>query len=621
MHSLSVSELKTFLNDKMRMSHIYQPAIIKTLLESDGIANRQRIAEDLYAYLPENSVNEYYRLIGDTPKKVLVNHGIIRADQDNFKINFDFERASGSDVQDLIKLCEDKITSFLSRRASVRFIVGKQYTREDIYNILNIPTNKRGGDWNNGYHQEGEDWYIFANVGLSASTGRDHNNYWDGKELVWRGKNNSHVNQESIKSLLNPPGDVHVFTREQSRAPFTYQGIAEHVDHEETVPVTMRWKFHDPRVVYKDLSGGVTQLIHSIKHSGFFFQPWQIANFITAIKTKPFLILAGISGTGKSKLPSLIGQFTGAKVHMIPVRPDWTDSTELIGYQNLQDEFVNGHLLNICDQAQKNQNTFHICILDEMNLARVEQYFAEVLSLIEDRVREGDSLRSRHPLSHYRPDIYLPGNLLIVGTVNMDETTHGFSRKVLDRAFTLEMSDIALDQWRKHGGQESSVEWSSDFWNPLALKLSDIEAVNSEQERLINDTINVLKEVNTCLKPAQLQVGYRVRDEVCLYLLHAQALKDQFVDESGDKVQPLDLALHMKILPRIQGSSLAIHDTLVRLLRWCLKPQSQDIDEVVAKWKKEQPQVWKESRFPYTSGRLLTMYERYQQEGFTSYWL
>lgn len=501
------------------------------------------------------------------------------------------------------------------------FIVGNHYTREDIYSILKIPVDKRGGDWLNGYHKEDNDWYIFANIGSGGKTGNEHKNYWDGQELVWRGKKDSHIGQNSIKSLIDPPGVIHVFTREQNKSPFIYNGIAERVNHEDTVPVTIRWKIHKPQAVHADFPEKVSQLITSIRHSGFFFQPWQIANFITAVKTKPFLILAGISGTGKSKLPSLIGQFTDAKVHMVPVRPDWTDSTELIGYQNLKDEFIPGHFLKICEQAQNNPETYHICILDEMNLARVEQYFAEVLCHIEDRFQDGNTLRSHNPLTHYCQNIFLPQNVLIVGTVNMDETTHGFSKKVLDRAFTLEMSDIALDKWERPDGQVVTVEWSPSYWSPLALKLSDFEPVDSDQRNLINDTIKVLQDVNNCLKPAQLQVGYRVRDEICLYMLHAQALKNYFITDLRENVDPLDIALHMKILPRIQGSSLAINDVLQRFLSWCLGSQSQDIEEVVLKWKIEQPQIWKESRYPHTAGRLLTMYERYQQEGFTSYWL
>ncbi len=104
-------------------------------------------------------------------------------------------------------------------------------------------------------------------------------------------------------------------------------------------------------------------------------------------------------------------------------------------------------------------------------------------------------------------------------------------------------------------------------------------------------------------------------------MLHAQALKKYFINDLRENVNPLDIALHMKILPRIQGSSLAINDVLQRLLSWCLDSQIQDIEEVSIKWKIEQPHIWKESRYPHTAGRLLTMYERYQQEGFTSYWL
>lgn len=371
------------------------------------------------------------------------------------------------------------------------------------------------------------------------------------------------------------------------------------------------------------LNSAILQLIQSISAGGFYFEPWQIANFITALKTKPFAILAGISGTGKSKLPTLIGNYTGAEVHLIPVKPDWTDSSELIGYQNLQDQYVFGRLLSIAATAQDEPHKTHICILDEMNLARVEQYFAEVLSLIEDRRLTEDGYYSHFELTKHVPEVFLPANLLIVGTVNMDETTHGFSKKVLDRAFTLEMSEVKLEQWRSNGPQRlEEAFWHHSLWQPKCLRLSELQDLKPEEEAIITQTIQLLLEVNQHLMPAQLQVGYRVRDEICLYLLHAHSLQEHFVTTEGESVLALDLAFLMKILPRIQGSSLVIGEVLRNLISWSAHIKLDEIDEALTKWKKNnRPQVILNARFPRTCARLMIMYERFKSEGFTSYWL
>jgi len=134
-----------------------------------------------------------------------------------------------------------------------------------------------------------------------------------------------------------------------------------------------------------DYSGMLSSLIEHIASQGFIFEPWQIATYVTALRTKPFVILAGVSGTGKSKLPALISQATGGNCHLIPVRPDWTDSSDVLGYCDLQGQFKPGALLRIVREAANNPDKHYVCILDEMNLARVEHYFAEVLSQVENR--------------------------------------------------------------------------------------------------------------------------------------------------------------------------------------------------------------------------------------------
>jgi 5-methylcytosine-specific restriction protein B len=376
-----------------------------------------------------------------------------------------------------------------------------------------------------------------------------------------------------------------------------------------------------------DAAWSTTALARALRTKNFMFETWQVAAFVHALRTKPFVILAGISGTGKSKLPLLVGELTGTRVHLLPVRPDWTDSADLVGYTNLQGTFVPGRLLEIARSASEEPTVHHIVVLDEMNLARVEQYFAEVLSLIEDREWTGTGARSRVSLIPSAPapwgTVRLPGNLSIVGTVNMDETTHGFSRKVLDRAFTLEMSDVDLSSWRisAQTSPPEAVRWSLARWQPVALRPADIASPSDLEYDRVEQVIATLNEVNEVLSIAQLQVGYRVRDEVALFVIHASADPDGFAG-----VDPLDLALTMKVLPRIQGGSSAVRAVLQRLLVWAhdgkVKADLERTEKLVGNWTAAGRSVtFVGARFPRTAARLCLMWERLQSDGFTSYWL
>lgn len=372
-------------------------------------------------------------------------------------------------------------------------------------------------------------------------------------------------------------------------------------------------------------------LTAALRDRGYHFEPWQVASFVHGVRTKPFVILAGISGTGKSKLPLLIGELTGARVELIPVRPDWTDSADLIGYTSLQGAFVPGRLLEFAKLASESPDRQHFAVLDEMNLARVEQYFAEVLSLIEDRRTAASGFASHTALAPTVAapwgDVHLPGNLAIIGTVNMDETTHGFSRKVLDRAFTLEMSEVDLSSWRPTTAEAplTIAPWAAEHWRAIALRPGDLPSPSEEDRATVEEVIGVLTEVNETLALAQLQVGYRVRDEIAMFLLHAKADPESFTSR-GTAVSPLDLALLMKVLPRIQGGSGAIRTLLKQMIVWASSAQAGAGDdgarEAVEAWVGAgRPAALATARFPRTAARLCLMWERLQADGFTSYWL
>lgn len=376
-------------------------------------------------------------------------------------------------------------------------------------------------------------------------------------------------------------------------------------------------------------------LVDSITARGFVFEPWQVAAYVSALRTKPFVILAGVSGTGKSKLPALVGEATGGVTRLLSVRPDWTDSSEVLGYVDLQGRFRPGALLELIREAKAQPSHHFVCVVDEMNLARVEHYFAEVLSRIEDRrpARRGGFESS--PLLHHElpaaeaawAELGLPPNLALVGTVNMDESAHGFSRKVLDRAFTLEFSDVDLSSWEPDPAADLGAQpWPVATWYPRALRPGALEAPSDAEREAVDQVVAALTEANRMLTPAQLQVGYRTRDEIALFLIHARDLTQWFVTRDGDRVDPMDLALQMKLLPRIIGGSGPVRRAVLGLLGWTHGGQpfraEEEASAVMAEWEAQgRPGALRAARYPRTAARLALMWDRLLQEGFTSFWL
>lgn len=127
--------------------------------------------------------------------------------------------------------------------ANYSFIVGEKYSKADIYQMCAVPVEKQKGNWNTGYTSYQGDWFIFCNVGIPGRTGHDYENRFLGDDLVWYGKTASHVNQDSIRSLLQPDGQIFVFYREEDRSPFTFAGLAKAKAYKPTTPVEITWSF------------------------------------------------------------------------------------------------------------------------------------------------------------------------------------------------------------------------------------------------------------------------------------------------------------------------------------------------------------------------------------------
>lgn len=397
-----------------------------------------------------------------------------------------------------------------------------------------------------------------------------------------------------------------------------------------------RWwpNMNPPTPVENDFSSSMEQLVDAIAAKGFIFHPWQVATYITALRTKPFVILAGISGTGKSKLPDLVSKLTSGKCERVSVRPDWTDSSEVLGYVDLNDRFRPGRVLQQAKDAASDPSQFHVCLIDEMNLARVEHYFAEVLSAIEDRqpspiggFQSTALISQKLPLEFLEwQEQVLPSNMGIVGTVNMDESSHGFSRKVLDRAFTIELSEVDLSlESASPTAAASTVVWSMEYWRCKATRLSEVDFSSPANRLIAERATSHLQEINRSLIHCQLQVGYRTRDEVIMFMINAEEVRGLFRTRSGEAVDPLDLAVMMKVLPRLVGGSNSIRQTLMGLIGVAVIGQAfgleEEVNPVVERWIADGRQdLIEDAKLPRSAARLCLMWKRLE-DGYTSYWL
>ena len=392
---------------------------------------------------------------------------------------------------------------------------------------------------------------------------------------------------------------------------------------------------------YLDSTGGVEELsvkdtIAHVKRyiasKGFRYEDGLIENFYLSLKSKPFVILAGISGTGKTRLVKLFAEAVGATIEngrykMVPVRPDWSDSSDLFGHVDLNGKFIPGAIIDFVKKAEIDSNYPYFLCLDEMNLARVEYYFSDILSVIETRDFVNGSIQSAPLISdtYYGSDtsaagrygtVRFPENLYIVGTVNMDETTFPFSRKVLDRANTIEFSFVdlipAFDTLSDDTPQ--ALNLGNAFLKAEYLLLNQC----AEESETVTDYCVELQKINRVLQKTHAHVGYRVRDEIVFYLFSNKKF-DLLSDD-----QAIDNELMQKILPRIQGSSVSVKNMLCEFFKYCAGDydgyQAQS-DNISSKMRKALNDTGRKIRYRRSAEKIELMTRRFEADGFTSYWL
>ena len=342
-------------------------------------------------------------------------------------------------------------------------------------------------------------------------------------------------------------------------------------------------------------------------------------SYLSALRTKPFMLLAGISGTGKSRIVRKLAQATVSKeiqqkynekftsenfdeekwelhrpenFELIQVKPNWHNSMDVIGYLSNMNgahyEFT--PFVKFIVKAWCNPTIPFFLCLDEMNLAPVEEYFAEFLSAIESRGFENgefmtdpiikpfdefgngvsvsminslnDSLKEAMGSdveNHLRTKgLTLPPNLIVIGTVNMDETTFSFSRKVLDRAMSIEMNEVNYDSFLNDATDDELKAIVEEFGEELNKLL--VNRYIHAKEVVVDldkatDVIKYLQTINNLLEGTPFKLGYRAANEALIYL---QSTIDFGMDNFA---QAMDNFTLMKILSRIEGDESKLRIT------------------------------------------------------------
>lgn len=383
--------------------------------------------------------------------------------------------------------------------------------------------------------------------------------------------------------------------------------------------------------------------------------------YITAIKSKPFVLLAGISGTGKSRIVRELARACWDKgseeynsqkpknFEMVQVKPNWHDSSELIGYVSRVSGtpvFVAGDFLKFVAKAWENPEVPYFLCLDEMNLAPVEQYFAEYLSVVESRKADADGKITTDPIlkkseeDWYRiltseltgdesirnqflsDGITIPQNLIVVGTVNMDETTFSFSRKVLDRAMTIEMNKVDL-----YGGLDDRHEkiGKLEAGNLIGTAVEGVDVYRSHKD-VCDIALRYLIAVNQELEGTPFKVAYRTRNEFLLYVVnnlpYSKDMAGNELNQNFVIARALDEITSMKILSRIEGDESKVKKSLLESLKKDIKAQLESISEkdvFVAKAESETTEDGKTIRQSISLAKLDEMIGRLDS-GYTSFW-
>lgn len=345
-----------------------------------------------------------------------------------------------------------------------------------------------------------------------------------------------------------------------------------------------------------------------IASTGLIYDDKLVKRYAASLLTKPFVILSGLAGSGKTQLSlafaHVLCENIDEQLCFAAVGADWTNREPLLGYPNAlkNDEYIkpeNG-VLDIILRAETNPTKPYFLVLDEMNLSYVERYFADFLSAMESD--SNIALWSNN--TDVPASVCLPNNLFITGTINVDETTYMFSPKVLDRANVIEFKvsnedmDMFLDEARtidKHAADSKASDMAAEF-----VKLASNRTIirDEDTKKHLLEFFKVLKEVNA-------EFGYRSASEIYRFIGHAK-------DLGLTAEEAIDAAIVQKLLPKLHGSRKRVMPVLRQL--WLLCQEGADKIEIEAEEAKDANIV-----FSLSADKIFRMRNAAIDNGFTSF--
>ncbi|MCG2459392.1 AAA family ATPase [Flavobacteriaceae bacterium F89] len=355
------------------------------------------------------------------------------------------------------------------------------------------------------------------------------------------------------------------------------------------------------------------------KAAGLRYDGKLITRYIASLLTKPFVILTGLSGSGKTKLAQAFVQWIcqdKSQYEIVPVGADWTNREPLLGYPNAlkPNEYVkpDSDVLDLIIRASTHPNLPYFLILDEMNLSHVERYFADFLSVMESK--EGILLYSEGTVDNGVPSkLFVPSNLFIIGTVNIDETTNMFSPKVLDRANTIEfrVSDKEMENFLSDI-QEINMDALINKGASTAKSFLQM-AENKSFAKIDSKEINLtLVQFFGELKKTGAEFGYRSATEMLRLINQLTELDEELT--TNEKV---DIAIMQKLLPKLHGSRRKLCPVLETLGSFCLEGEIKIEKEVFGK--ADFDYNGKNVLYPLSLEKITRMHKGAVENGFASF--
>jgi hypothetical protein len=363
----------------------------------------------------------------------------------------------------------------------------------------------------------------------------------------------------------------------------------------------------------------ISSFQNTCKNAGLLYTDKLITRFVSSLLTKPFVILTGLSGSGKTKLAQTYVQWIcqeESQYRIIPVGADWTNREPLLGYPNAlkPEEYVkpDSGVIDLIMKANSNPELPHFLILDEMNLSHVERYFADFLSVMESN--EEIPLYAEGTLINGVPSkLKVPTNLFIIGTVNIDETTNMFSPKVLDRANTIEFR-INNNEMEGFLSSANDLNMKDLLYKGATMAQSFISLSNNKSftTKDLNEINKTLLNFFGELQKTGAEFGYRSATEILRLINQLDTLNNKITTS-----EKIDIAIMQKLLPKLHGSRRKLSPILETLGSFCL---TEDIKVVKDVFDKDDFDYSNDKvLYPLSLEKIARMYKGAVDNGFASY--